>query len=70
MYWLGIVSLNINTKMSESIKKDNSINNEQEADEMINNKRKLPVSIIDEQGPLTKDGEMPQKKFYRARAHW
>mmetsp|Transcript_16809 Transcript_16809/g.26227 ORF Transcript_16809/g.26227 Transcript_16809/m.26227 type:complete len:294 (+) Transcript_16809:23-904(+) len=33
------------------------------------NKRVLPASIEDEQGPLTVDGEMPQKRFYRSRAH-
>lgn len=34
------------------------------------NKRLLPASIEDEQGPLTMDGEMPKKRFYRSRAHW
>lgn len=33
------------------------------------NKRLLPASIEDEQGPLTMDGEMPKKRFYRSRAH-
>ena len=45
-------------------------NQKQEKMQTSGSKRVLPASIADEQGPLTKDGEMPQKKFYRSRAHW
>ena len=47
-----------------------NLKNEEDTKTTGCNKRVLPSSIIDEQGPLTEDGEMPQKKFYRSRAHW